>query len=989
MKRTSGAVTILAAAAGIFCLVYFFASRGTANEGALKPLFLYKEGENELEEAEAPMRLLKQEFKKMADPALGFVPVNRLKDAEQFLFSQTARGEQANALTWSERGPSNIGGRTRGLLVDAADATGNTVYAGGVGGGLWKTTNFKSANPTWTVVDDFFANLAVTCIKQNPVNNQEIFFGTGEGWGNIDAIDGAGIWRSGNGGTSWTQLSSTTALSHVQDLEFDNNGYIYAATRSSTAGLRGIIRSTNNGTSWTQVLVDPGVGVTTRGADLERAPDGDMYATLGIFSTGRMFRSAANGVNTGINGSWTEITPAAIITNAFQRTEIAVCPNDANRIYAVAQDDASFGIGAMYRSDNDGASWTTLTNASWCDQGVSTNNDYSRGQAWYDLIMAVDPNNSSIVMSGGVVVVRTANAGTSWTQATRWTSGATCTAAPVIHADIHDVQFLNSSEIIISTDGGIYYSTNGGTSFTNKNAGYNVTQYYGMALHPSSGSNTMLAGSQDNGSHLFGSAGINSVSTVTGGDGGLSFIDQTNGTVWVTANPGGYYNIYRSSGSSYIGTAGSGNGRFIGAADYANTLNVLYYGDGDGLYGRVFNVESGSATFGTVSVSAAMGTNRQASCVKVDPNDETTIWLGCSDSENNTGAAVAPNLVRVIRANGPTGGPPADRPSATAFTGPVLPAGAYISNIDIEPGNANHMILTVSNYGVTSVWESTDGGSNWSSVEGNLPDMPIRWALFIPNGFHARGQAIGGVMLATELGTWTTDALNGSSTVWTANNSGLANVRVDQLVLRTADNIVGAATHGRGVYTAGLLNALPVTLVDFTGYQQGEKIVLQWKTSAEYNSSHFELEKSTDGIRYKKIASVPAAGLSNSLLQYSHVDPDIKSEKNYYRLNAVDLNGRSELSDVVLVKMQGATQKLYVLGNPFKNKITLRLFREPVSGIRLRLIDISGKPVAERQFSKTGQLVEWDLSNSALSAGLYHLQAVIDGTTYTERLLKQ
>lgn len=949
-----------------------------------KGVDLFVKPKGSLEKLEATERLSRYEYKMMYDPATGNIPVSRLRDAEQFLISNTSRGNQTEALTWTERGPNNIGGRTRALLVDAADATGNTVYAGGVGGGLWKTTNFKAVSPTWIVVNDFFSNLAITCIKQNPLNTAEIYFGTGEGWFNIDAIQGAGIWRTGNGGSSWTQLGSTTGFTHVQDLEFDNNGYIYASTRAPASGSRGILRSTDNGSSWVQVLTDPTAG-TTRGADLERASDGDMYATLGIFTTGHIFRSPSNGVNTGISGSWTEITPGGITTNGYQRVEIAVCPNNADRIYAVAQDDATAGIGAMYRTDNDGGAWTTLSNASWCDQGAATNTDYSRGQAWYDLVMAVDPANSNTVFSAGVVMVKTINSGTSWTQATRWTSSATCTTAPVIHADIHDVIFLNSSEVVVCTDGGIYYSTNGGTTFTSKNDGYNVTQYYGMAMHPTAGSNTMLGGSQDNGSHLFGSLGVNSVSSVSGGDGGLCFIDATNGSVWITANPGGYYNLYRSNGT-YIGTAGSGNGRFIGAADYANTLNVLYYGDGDGLYGRLLSAESGSATYGTVNVSGAMGVNRQVSCVKVDPADESVIWLGCSDSENNTGAAVTPSLVRVIRANNSTMGPPANQPSATAFAGPALPAGAYISNIDIETGNSNHMILTVSNYGVTSIWESIDGGTNWTSIEGNLPDMPVRWALFIPNNYSARQQAIGGVMVATELGVWSTSSLNGGSTTWLPNNSGLANVRIDNLVLRSSDHFVGAATHGRGVYTSQLMSSLPVTLTEFRGRQKEKDILLEWSTASEINSSHFDLEKSTDGIKYGRIATVNAAGQSSDILHYQYTDKEVKSEYNYYRLRSVDLDNDQQISDVVIIRMKGIGQRLYVIGNPFSDNISLRLFKEPVANPHLKLYDMGGRLLAEKQFAKGQQLIYWPVQ---VPKGIYLLQANIDGIIYNRKISSQ
>jgi hypothetical protein len=960
--------------------------------GELQLLNLKKD---KIESEDGMQRAWRHEFLMTRDPALNSVPTGRIIKAKRRMdemdlsIARTSGVNSTSSLTWLERGPNNVGGRTRALLVDRSDGTGNTVFAAGVGGGLWKTTNFKTTS-TWSVINDFFSNIAITCIKQSPTNALEMYFGTGEGYNNIDAIDGLGIWKTTDGGSTWTQLSSTTSISYVNDLEFDDNGYIYATTRSTVDVMRGVLRSTDGGANWTQVLTDPIPTAISRGSDLERAANGDMYATLGIFSTGHIFRSAANGTNTGISGSWTDITPASVITNKDERIELAVSPNNSSRIYAMSQDSVTDGIGNLFRSDNSGGSWTTLTNASWCDQGASTNTDFSRGQAWYDLILAVDPNNSSLVFAAGIVAEKTTNAGTSWTQATRWTSGASCTAAPVIHADIHEIQFLNSSELIICTDGGIYYSTDGGATFTTKNGGYNVTQYYGMAVSATSGSNTMIAGAQDNGSHLFGSAGINSVSSVTGGDGGSCFIDKTNSTVWITSNPGGFFNIYRSSGT-FLGSAGSGNGRFVSVADYADTLNVLYYGDGDGLYGRLSNVETGSATFGTVNVSAEMGANRQVSCVKVDPADETIIWLGCSDAQDNTGASVTPVLLKVIRANGSTTGPPANRPSATAFAGPALAAGSFISSIDIEPGNSNHMILTVSNYGVTSVWESTNGGTSWTSVEGNLPDMPVRWGIFIPSGYLMRTESVGGVMLATELGVWTTSTLNGSSTVWTANNAGLANVRTDQLVLRASDKLVAAATHGRGVFTTTLLTApLPVTLLNFTGRLQNKNILLEWSTASEFNSSHFELERSYDGVIFHKIAAIPAAGNSNVIKQYNYTDRESFSELNYYRLKMFDIDAKYKLSGTVLIKNTAVSQNVFITGNPVHNEINMRFAKIPQTKVSVRLLDMNGKLLASKEFEQlTQSSLHPGINMANFSKGIYILQVNADDKKFINRVVKQ
>ena len=896
-------------------------------------------------------------------------------------------------MVWQERGPNNIGGRTRGILVDRNDATGNTVFAAGVGGGLWKTTNFKSVTPNWAVVDDFFANIAITCIKQSPTNASEMYFGTGEGWGNIDAIQGLGIWRSTDEGTTWTQLSSTTGIADVEDLEYDNNGYIYASTRATTSTLRGVLRSADGGTTWVQVLTDPTYG-TTRGADLERGPNGDMYATLGIFSTGHIFRSPSNGTSTGTSGTWTEITPSGITTNGYQRTEMAICPNNSSRIYAIAQDGTADGIGAMYRSDNYGASWATLSNASWCDQGSSTNTDFSRGQAWYDLIMAVDPNNSNTVMAGGVVIEKSADSGKSWSQITRWTTGATCNTAPVIHADIHEIIFLNSNELIVGTDGGIYYSSDGGASFTNKNNGYNVTQYYGVAVNPANGSNYMLAGAQDNGSHKFTTSGINSVTSPTGGDGAFCFINQTNSNYQITSYTDANYNVSSNGGTSFSQVVSSSNGRFINPAALDDKNNILYFAYTDGEYGHYDVTNGGGATIInlTSSPSSLSLTNLQVSAIKIDTNQTNVIWLAFSTSETAS-SNVVPVLVKVIRSNGPSSGSSGSKPLGTLYSLPgSIPAGAYISSIDVEPGNSNHIIITLSNYGVISIWESTDSGTTWASIEGNLPDMPVRWGLFIPSGYNARNEStIGGVMLATELGVWSTSVLNGSSTSWVPDNSGLANVRTDQLVLRNSDKLVAAATHGRGVFTSTLLSTpLGVTLLDFTGSLQKNNILLNWNTSSEYNSNYFDLEKSYDGVQFHKIATVQAAGNSTILQQYNYLDNELPVEMNYYRLKMVDITGQYVYSNVKLIRNTALGQNIYILGNPFTDNIQIKFARIPKGSVSVRLLDASGKTLFNSAYNKIAQnQIQINVNKGNLISGIYILQVQVDGKNFVEKVVKR
>jgi len=132
---------------------------------------------------------------------------------------------------------------------------------------------------------------------------------------------------------------------------------------------------------------------------------------------------------------------------------------------------------------------------------------------------------------------------------------------------------------------------------------------------------------------------------------------------------------------------------------------------------------------------------------------------------------------------------------------------AYISSIDVDPSNANNILVTLSNYGIASVWQSTDAGSTWASLDqngANLPDMPVRWGMYAPQGAQLSGTTGGGIILGTELGVWTASTINGTATAWISNNTGMATVRTDMIKYRAANTSLVAATHGRGLFTSTL-----------------------------------------------------------------------------------------------------------------------------------------------------------------------------------------
>lgn len=722
---------------------------------------------------------MRLEFLMTHDPATNTIPRERLAAARQI--ANALSNTRVTALSWQERGPNNIGGRTRAILVDRADNTGNTVLAASVSGGIFRTTNFLGAS-TWTPVAENMTNLAVTCLWQNRTNPDIIYAGTGEGWFNVDAVKGIGIFKSTDRGNTWTQLNSTRNFEYVQDLIQDNNNNLYAAVRNiSATGARGVQRSSDGGATWTQVLGAPIVGFATgRAADLEVASNGDLYATLGIFTRTMVMKSpGTNGANTGALGTWTEITPTH--TAITTRAEIAIAPSNPQKVYLAMVDSTTNKVISFYRSNNAGAVWDSLG----APDAIVNNGPNS--QNWYNLILQVSPTNPDFVVLGGLHVGRSTDAGSSW---------ANISSPSGVHVDQHQLIFINaSSNLIVCNDGGVYYSSNADATtptFANKNNSYNVTQFYAADYHPTN-TNYFLAGAQDNNTQKFSSPGVNSTTPVVGGDGGFCHIRQTDGVLQIAATTNNNY--YRSTNSgatwSSLGSVNNNRGQFINPTDLDDAQNTLYCGDAAGKYYVITGLDATPA--GTQVTLNDLGENRIVTAVKVDPITTNTVWFGTS----STGVAVLPMVVKVTNAN-------TAAPTTTAFTLPSV-AGASVSSIDVDPNNGNHLLVTLSNYGTTNIFESTNGGTSWTDIDGNLPDMPVRWGLIVPGGASVNGTNQGGLLIATELGVWYATAGSGTATSWAPQNTNFPNVRTDMLKYRPSDRTVVAATHGRGLFTAQLI----------------------------------------------------------------------------------------------------------------------------------------------------------------------------------------
>ncbi len=735
------------------------------------------------------LEALKQNVQMTMDPALGYVPTERLRlarnVAQKRLARKTFEKSAISDASWTERGPYEVGGRTRALMWDPNDGTGKKVWAGSVTGGMWYNPDITTAASEWVKVNDLADNIAISVFAYDPNNTQIFYAGTGEGWFTASGR-GEGIYKSIDGGLNWTQLPSTTGFYFVNDLVVRNESgtsVIYVGNDGTNyEGAwhepynTGLWRSADGGLSWTQVM--PNVPSLTHAfcpADIEIAADNRLWI-------GTRQNPWGEGKGTilysdlGTSGNWT-INTTYSDPNGTGRVELACAPSNANVLYAVFEN--ANNVGVIRYTSNKGALWSDRTEPD--DQYPFS--DMTNGQAWYDLIIQVDPNNPSTVIIGGIDLFKSTNTGTSWTQLSLWTSMAPFYPTPVVHADQHQVLFKpgSSTQVIFGNDGGVFYSANGGTSFTEMNKRYNVTQFYGMAMHPSAASNHFLAGSQDNGSQRFSTTGLGSTVEVTGGDGAYCNIDQNESQYQYTQYV--YTNFYRSTngGSSFTGYDPGGDyGHFINPSTFDNTANLLYAATNDQKYLRWNDAHSGS-TFTEVTVTS-MATDEKVTALTVSPNTANRLFLGTETGK----------LIIVDGAN-----------TGTSKTGTVINSGAgmpagWLNCIVVENGDDNHILAVYTSYGIDNLWETTDGGSNWTSHEGDLPDMPVRWAIFHPYNTSQ-------VFLATELGVWSTDKLNGENTRWNPTNTNFANVRTDMIQYRSSDDLIGVVTHGRGLWTTDVL----------------------------------------------------------------------------------------------------------------------------------------------------------------------------------------
>ncbi|MBP6446444.1 MAG: T9SS type A sorting domain-containing protein, partial [Saprospiraceae bacterium] len=422
-------------------------------------------------------------------------------------------------------------------------------------------------------------------------------------------------------------------------------------------------------------------------------------------------------------------------------------------------------VPTIYKSTNGGIDWSA----------TGTTPAFTSGQAWYCMAVAIDPNNANNVIVGSLDCYQSTNGGANWSKISEWVG----TTGQYVHADQQAMFWGSNNRVLVASDGGIHLSPDGGSTFNDRNEGLRLKQFYSVGIHPTS-TNYFLAGAQDNGTHSMNAPGLASSIEVTGGDGAFSHVDQDNGNYQFGAY---VYNQYRRStngGSTWSSiNYSSTSGRFINPTDYDDVNNIMYCSGNANQYVIWTNPQTGS-TFSAKTVSQF--NNGKVSALKVSPYTNHTVYFA------GQGSGIASTLVKVTSANATT-------PTITNIGSALAITSANISCVELGTDEQN-LIVVFSNYGINNVWVTSNGGTTWSQIDGNLPDMPVRWAMFYP-GDNTKA------IIATETGVWQTSLINGASTLWNP-ETGFPNVRTDMLQYRASDGLLAAATHGRGIFSAAL-----------------------------------------------------------------------------------------------------------------------------------------------------------------------------------------
>jgi photosystem II stability/assembly factor-like uncharacterized protein len=669
---------------------------------------------------------------------------------------QAESGLNRNA--WVQAGPDNIGARVTDLALHPTQ--GNIVYAAMASGGVFRSVD-TGAN--WEPIFDDQPSLSVGSVALDPQNPERIYVGTGEANAASLSFFGTGLYRSLDEGQSWeySGLEETRYIARIAVDPGDSNRIFAAGTGSlfSPDPHRGVYRSEDGGDSWSLVfsLTD-----STSCIDLVINPQNpdEIYAAMWERMRGLTYRRSG-GPSSGIwrsqdgGESWSELSSGLPTDSHVGRIGLALCAESPDILYAIYADDSSYFDG-VYKSSNGGDSWSRCNDSSLSGM-------YSSYGWWFGNIR-VHPSDPNQVYALGLYFYRSQNGGQSWSE-----------VGGNMHVDHHAMAFVPGSPhtIFNGNDGGLYRSGNGGDSWT-KLGNQPTSQFYAIEVDYQN-PERLYGGTQDNGTLRTLSGATDDWERILGGDGFTCIVDPGNANrIYAEYQYGGLCRSTNGGSSFSSATSGiSGSDRRNWSTPVVldpNNSQTMYYGSYR-LYRSLNGASSWSAISGDLTGGNHGANFGTITTIAVAPSNSSVIYAGTDDA-------------KVWRST--------DGGTNWDYLADSLPE-RWVTRIAVDPYDEDIAYISYSGLrwdeAVSHVFCTTNGGTSWTDISGNLPELPVSVILVDPD-FPSR------LYVGTDLGCYFSDG----GTFWQALGSGLPNVPVLDLKLHEPTRTLIAGTHGRSMF---------------------------------------------------------------------------------------------------------------------------------------------------------------------------------------------
>lgn len=806
----------------------------------MQPTKIKKDSESKLSKAESLIFNAEYEFSKTRDPKTNSLPqnikelelryVNKIPIKEEYYRMKKSGDNESFIQTqaWKQRGPWNCGGRFLCISLDIQNE--NIINAGSASGGMWHSIDGGSS---WVKTTPPNAIQSVGCVVQDKRvgKNNTWYYGTGELLSTVDRrfslllrmlSIGNGIYKSTDNGSSWNLIKATQSnnlkslinpFQGVWNIVVDNNNIqdvLYAAC------FGGIMRSTDGGNTWVQVLGDS-VNMSFS-SDIVMSTDGIFYAALSKMTINGA-PATKSGIFRSVDGiNWIDITPTGF-SYTTRVIKLALAPSNENVLYVLSETPTSETNYIIF-STLEHTFWKytdSLATGSglWENRSVLLPKNDEQTIAYttlgaYCMTLKVKPDDENMVFLGGTCIYRSPN-GFAGSNATSQIAGYTPQYEwdinnQACHPDIHAFAFLPSDPrcLLVANDGGIHKTENclkQVVSWTTLNNGLLGSQFYSISLDHAQNDGFLMGGLQDNNSMFTFSDDLKtSWNYIIPGDGMASCVADNKEFILGSRQYGRISSFRFDENNNAIDVMDQMPNQLVTSYFNFFTNFILDPNDNQTLYIPAQNV---------------LWRKSDMIAASKDSSLRNTGWKKLSYSRLATGESIRALDISKI---------PADRiyygsdrgnvyrlenvktgnPMPVKLINPEFPKNGFVACIEIDPHNADNLFVVFSNYNLQSIFYSSDGGTTWSSVGGNLEENPdgsgagpsIRCLKML----HTQGGPV--YFAGTTAGVYSTVKLAGMETLWVQEATTLiGNMLVDMIEARESDGTLVVATQGGGIFS--------------------------------------------------------------------------------------------------------------------------------------------------------------------------------------------